>query len=59
MDIEKFKEVQEHNHRIMEQVTVLEQKAFGLIADGNCDQLKDIFREIDELQSQYKEYGSD
>lgn len=50
----QFKQRQNHNHAIMEQVTRLEQKALEKITDP--DEFSEIIQKIDNLQKQYVKY---
>lgn len=55
-DLEWFKQVQEHNHRVMKQVTELENKAFTAISDGNMIEFNELIEQINELQKSYQNY---
>ncbi len=55
-DLSWFKQVQEHNHKVMEQVTELENKAFSAIADGNMNEFNELIDQINELQKSYQNY---
>ncbi|MCR5291230.1 MAG: hypothetical protein K6E51_14680 [Treponema sp.] len=55
-DLEWFKQVQEHNHKVMEQVTELENKAFTAISDGNMTEFNELIEQIVELQKSYQYY---
>lgn len=50
--IEVIKKKQEHNHKILDKVTKLEQAAFEAI--GDPERFAKIIKKIDLLQSQYK-----
>lgn len=51
-----FKDKQTHNHEIMRQVTVLEERMLSAIADDDMDLLTELGEQIDKLQSQYIAY---
>ncbi len=51
-----FKDKQSHNHEIMRQVTVLEERMLSAIADDDMDLLIELGEQIDKLQSQYIAY---
>lgn len=51
MDIKREK--QEHNHRIMNRCTALEQQVLEAIADLDFDRANGLFAEITELQKEY------
>lgn len=50
--IEALKKKQQHNHKILDEVTILEQAAFEAI--GEPEKFEKIIKKIDLLQSQYK-----
>ena len=54
--LKAFKDTQTHNHEIMRQVTVLEERMLSAIADDNMDLLTELGEKIDKLQNQYIDY---
>ena len=52
IDLSEFRRIQEYNHRICEDRTVLEKKAERAIVEGDMKELEWILKKIDDLKYQ-------